>query len=84
LPRRPKGEVLLPLNQRTRPVKLNTVGNVLTEMQRLYRHARNGSVSIEDLTRLIFALEKIRGTLEATQLIDQTPARSSTRTRSPS
>ena len=68
--RQPKIEVLTPEINRVRPVKLNTVGNILAEMQRLYRSARSGNLPVEDLSRFIFALKEIRGTVEAGQTID--------------
>ena len=68
-------EVLPPAPNRVRPVKLKTVGDILAEMQRLYRGARSGILPVEDLSRFIFALEKIRGTVEATQLIDHIPGK---------
>ena len=71
----PENEVLPPAVQRVRPVKLNTVGAILAEMQRLYRGARSGTLPVEDLTRFIFALEKIRGTVEAAQVIDHIPGK---------
>jgi hypothetical protein len=49
--------------------KLKTVGDILAEMQRLYRGARSGNLPVEE--RLI----KIRGTVEATQLIDHIPGK---------
>jgi hypothetical protein len=60
-----KIQVLSPPHQRTKPVKLRTVGDILNEMRRLYRGSRSGNVPPEDLTRLMFALDKIRNTLEA-------------------
>jgi hypothetical protein len=75
LTRQIETEVLPPAPNRVRPVKLKTVGDILAEMQRLYCGARSGNLPVEDLTRLIFALEKIRGTVEATQVIDHIPGK---------
>jgi hypothetical protein len=63
LARKLKAE-LLPGEIRVPPIKLDTVGHVLTEMQRLYRQARCQKLSTDDMGRMVFALEKIRATLE--------------------
>ncbi len=45
--------------------RLNTVGGVVTELGRVYREARRGSLDLADATRLAYILREIRCALEA-------------------
>lgn len=72
-PRKEERDLVQPSRrQRVPPVKLDTVGHVLHEMQALYRMARVGNLHPDDMGRMIFALREIRVTLEAaTPVIEQ-------------
>ena len=48
-----------------RSIPLDTLGNVRTEMARLYRLALKGTVVPEEMTKFIYALKEIRGCIEA-------------------
>jgi hypothetical protein len=50
---------------RTPPIKLATIGDVLSEMQKCYRAARCGKLPSDDMGRLLFGLREIRATLES-------------------
>jgi hypothetical protein len=42
------------------PIKLDTFGNIRTELGRLYREARQGHIATADATRLAYLLGEIR------------------------
>ncbi len=43
---------------------LDTVGHLLTEMGKVYRHARHGKLDTADATRLVFILRSMRQAIE--------------------
>ena len=57
-----------------RPVPLNTIGNVRTEMGRLYRLWLAGKIESDEMTKGTYALKEIRGCCEA-ELLDDVQAR---------
>jgi hypothetical protein len=71
LGRRRKDQLDLPPRRRSPPIKLGSTGEILTEMQRLYRMAKGGLLPTDDMGRLIFGLREIRASLETEpQVID--------------
>ncbi len=48
--------------------RLNTVGGVVTELGRVYREARRGSLDLGEATRLAYILREIRCALEASDI----------------
>jgi Putative transposase of IS4/5 family (DUF4096) len=53
---------------RSRIGRLTTVGQVATELGRLYRHARWGEIPVSDASRLATILAAMRQCLEASEL----------------
>jgi hypothetical protein len=53
------GKVVL-VPRRIAPIKLDTLRHIRDEMGRIYREARNGKMDTQDLTRLCFALDKLK------------------------
>ena len=60
LGRKRKSEVLPPSYRAHRAMPLNTPGDALREMGRIYRASCNGHLATEEMTRFMYALDKIR------------------------
>lgn len=45
---------------RVAPIKLDTLRHIRDEMGRVYREARAGRIDTQDLTRFVYALDKLR------------------------
>lgn len=50
------GNPVLPPRRRVRPIRLDTLSAVRTELAAVYRLARHGHISTSDLTRLAYTL----------------------------
>ena len=48
--------------------RLDTVGGVVTELGRIYRHARRGELDVGDATRLATILREMRCCLEVSDI----------------
>ena len=63
---------LLPPGRHVR--KLNSLGACLTEMARTYRLGVNGKIGLDEMTKRVFVLDRLRAGLEAQQArVDVTP-----------
>ena len=51
--------------RRVRIGHLNTVGGVVAELGKVYRHARRGEVDMAEAKALTYVLRELRGALEA-------------------
>lgn len=56
------------MNAKIRIGRLNTLGCVLTELGRLYRHARRDQLDTQKAARLATILKEMRATLEASDI----------------
>lgn len=54
--------------------RLQTTGDIVQEMGRVYREARRGSLETSKASRLVYMLQAIRGTIEAGPLEERLAA----------